>query len=196
MAEGAPRISTRGQRPPRSERTVTPQANWGNLRVRADGTSRETWYAALVLRLVVPLLLALHAPVPAAAQAEGRGLKLLHMQGCTGCHSLDGRDGVGPSLAGRLGGEARVVEAGVARTRPFDAAYVAESLRAPDDAVARGYPSGVMPAYALSDEQLAAVLAALAALPPAPAPSPWLPYGAVLALVAVGWWRRRATRAR
>jgi cytochrome c oxidase subunit II len=154
-----------------------------------------------VRRLVAQLLLVLATPVPAAAQDEGRGLKLLHMQGCTGCHSLDGRDGVGPTLAGRLGGEAQVVEAGVERTRPFDAAYVAESLRAPTDAVARGYPSGVMPAYALTDEQLAAVLAALAALPAAPASAPWVPYAMELlalaaALVGVGWWRRRATRGR
>jgi mono/diheme cytochrome c family protein len=151
--------------------------------------------------LVALLLLVLASPVPVAAQDEGRGLKLLHMQGCTGCHSLDGRDGVGPTLAGRLGGDARVVEAGVERTRPFDAAYVADSLRAPNDAVARGYPSGVMPAYVLTDEQLAAVLAALAALPTAPSGAPWVPYALELAalaaaLVGIGWWRRRATRGR
>lgn len=144
------------------------------------------------------------SPEAALAQDAGRGLKLLHMQGCTACHSLDGRSGVGPSLAGRWGGRASVIERpdGAPRVLRFDAAYLAHSLRAPDDALAEGYPAGIMPAYELSDEQRASIGAALAALPVEP-PAPWHGYGVALGLLAVAaaalalvGRRRRATRGR
>jgi len=136
-----------------------------------------------------------------AAQAEagepgpmGRGLKLMHMQGCTACHSLTGESGAGPTLAGRFARPTLVRSEGREYALPFDADYLARSLATPEAEVAVGFPRGVMPSYALDAEQLAAITETLRTLEPAPPPAARWPI-ALAALIAaagaLGWWRYR-----
>jgi cytochrome c oxidase subunit 2 len=159
----------------------------------------------------VPLLLcltALQGQVSAAlaeppVERVARGMKLLQMQGCTGCHSLDGRVSAGPTFAARFGSEVQVLRDGsLARVR-FDRDYLERSLLRPETEVAAGFAPGVMPTFILTDEQLDAIAAALeqlATAPPAapePAAAPWV-WLAALALSglagAILLWRRRALR--
>lgn len=121
-----------------------------------------------------------------------RGTRLLEMQGCTACHSLDGRISAGPTFLGRFGRATEVLVGGQAARVPFDAAYVGESLREPSRAIAKGFAPGVMPRFELTDEQTSAIVEALRALgreqvapgaPEQPAPITWL---ALFVLLFVG----------
>jgi cytochrome c oxidase subunit 2 len=75
---------------------------------------------------------------------------------CQACHSLDGEDGVGPSLKG------------VAQRVPegYDSvqAYLYESITEPDSYVRDGFMSGIMPHFSkgqLDDQSLADLIAFL-----------------------------------
>ena len=98
------------------------------------------------------------APAPAASGAAlvaaGRGLYA--SSGCSGCHSLDGSSGVGPTFKGLAGGQ--VTLAG-GQTLTADDAYLAESIRTPDAKLAEGYSAGAMPDLGLGDEDVAALVA-------------------------------------
>lgn len=79
---------------------------------------------------------------PRQPSGESRGLTLLNEQGCTGCHSLDGSEGIGPSLyhlSTHEGGQ------------PFDAEHIRRAIRDPGIEVAKGYEP-IMPTY--GEEQL------------------------------------------
>ncbi len=112
------------------------------------------------------------APQDPEAALIARGRKLLDMQGCTACHSLDGTVSAGPSFYGRFGKKVDVIVADRPHRVTFDAAYVRESVAEPGAAVTAGFAKGVMPQFTLTEEQLAAITAALAHLgeqPPLPA---------------------------
>jgi cytochrome c oxidase subunit 2 len=99
------------------------------------------------------------APPPAsgaALVAEGRAV--FASAGCSGCHSLDGSAGVGPTLKGVAGREVQLSDG---RTLRVDADYLAESISDPDAAVVEGYSPGTMPALGLSDAEVAALVAFL-----------------------------------
>ncbi|MCA9537530.1 MAG: hypothetical protein KC620_01505 [Myxococcales bacterium] len=129
--------------------------------------------------LIVWALTATALPARADDAAE-QGVELMARLGCLSCHSLDGTARVGPPLAGRFGSYVRVRVDGVVLTGPFDADYIARSLRDPQAEVAAGY-APVMPAYALDDTQVAAIAAALEALP---LPEPSEPHG--FAMLVIG----------
>jgi hypothetical protein len=91
-------------------------------------------------------------------------------------------------------------------SRPFDAEYLARSLASPETEVAVGFPRGVMPAYTLDREQLAAIEETLRTLEPEPPPTAIRRAILLVTLLSVAsvlsgwrlwrWWRqRRATRA-
>jgi uncharacterized membrane protein/mono/diheme cytochrome c family protein len=114
-----------------------------------------------------------HAEAPSdEASVIARGRKLLDMQGCTACHSLDGSVSAGPSFYGRFGKSVDVVVADRPRRLTFDEAYVRESVAEPGAAVTVGFAKGVMPQFTLTEEQLSAITAALAHLGEQPPLSP------------------------
>jgi cytochrome c2 len=61
--------------------------------------------------------------------------------GCSGCHSLDGSEGVGPSVQG-LAGSTVTLEDGTTVTA--DADYLARSITDPDAQISDGYQTGIM----------------------------------------------------
>lgn len=80
-----------------------------------------------------------------------RGEQLFTRQGCQACHSVDGTDGVGPSLLGLYGSE-REIDDGTTATADED--YLYESLVEPGERVTAGY-ANVMPAFGhLSDDEI------------------------------------------
>lgn len=101
------------------------------------------------------------APSPPAATGPeliAAGQELYTASGCSGCHSLDGSPGVGPTLKGIAGSQ--VTLAG-GQEVTADAAYLTEAIREPDARVVEGYPAGAMPDLGLSDEDIAALVAFL-----------------------------------
>lgn len=79
------------------------------------------------------------------------GEKVFGAYGCVACHSIDGSKGHGPSLKG-LVGSTRPIEGGA--PVKADAAYLKESIQAPNAKTAKGFPPGYMPPYKLSDKEI------------------------------------------
>lgn len=111
---------------------------------------------------------------------RGRGEKLLEQYGCNACHSLDGSEGVGPSLKGISGHAVTVVLPGGAEKQvTADAGYLRRAIREPAAELVKGYDD-MMPASLkadMPDEDLEAIVAYLLSLTDAPPPMP----GAALA---------------
>jgi cytochrome c oxidase subunit 2 len=74
-----------------------------------------------------------------------KGKELYETNGCAGCHSIDTEAiVVGPSLKG-IGSK-------------YDAAYLKTAIITPDTDVPEGFTKGVMPPFALSDADVAAII--------------------------------------
>jgi uncharacterized membrane protein len=119
------------------------------------------------------------------AALSARGRKLLDMQGCTACHSLDGSISAGPTFYGRFGSKVPVMVGDQQEQRLFDATYVKESIADPGAVVSQGFSRGVMPRFTLTGEQLKAItytiehladepLRTPRATPERPSPMRWL----------------------
>ena len=102
------------------------------------------------------------ATPPTATSAEGdtsvqKGKTLVAQQGCTGCHSTDGRSGVGPTWKGLFG--STVALAGGSSVTA-DEVYLKESLKNPNAKIVNGFSANVMPTRygtTLSDDDIAAI---------------------------------------
>jgi mono/diheme cytochrome c family protein len=160
---------------------------------------------AFCLRRLAPYIL-LSAAGPVVAQEwssdplASRGLRVLQMQGCVSCHSLDGSPSAGPSFAGRWGTAVSVRDrdqVGSIRQVLFDRTYLVHSLATPDAELAEGFAPGVMPTFSLSSEQTEAVAATLASLPgpePTRSDSFWeagVVIGCLVVFAAFLGWRLR-----
>lgn len=75
------------------------------------------------------------------ADLAARGEALWGSSGCAGCHSVDGSDGVGPTMQG-LAGSTVTLDDGSSATA--DDAYLARAITDPDAEVSEGYDAGVM----------------------------------------------------
>jgi cytochrome c oxidase subunit 2 len=84
------------------------------------------------------------------------GALLYRQRGCTQCHSIDGRAGIGPSFKDLFGGQDVLVDG----TRvDVDEDYVRESILYPQAKIVAGYDP-VMPTYRgrLKDEEITAII--------------------------------------
>ncbi|MCD4689021.1 MAG: cytochrome c oxidase subunit II [Desulfuromonadaceae bacterium] len=79
-----------------------------------------------------------------AAPVEGPALLTRH--GCSGCHSLDGSQRVGPTFQGLFGRQVQVVSKGQEQNLTVDRDYVQRSILEPQADLVRGY-APVMPSY-------------------------------------------------
>jgi cytochrome c2 len=71
------------------------------------------------------------------------GAKLYESLGCTGCHSLTGAKGVGPTFKGLYGSQ---VQLSNGQTVTANDAYLLESILDPNKQIVKGFPKGVMSA--------------------------------------------------
>lgn len=89
-----------------------------------------------------------------AADPVARGRKLTEVNGCTACHSLDGKTGIGPTWKGIYG---RQEELNDGTRVTADNAYIAESIKNPSAKIVKGFQN-VMPMLNLTDAQIADVI--------------------------------------
>ncbi len=89
-----------------------------------------------------------------------RGRRVFDEQGCSGCHSVDGSPGVGPSLKGVWGRRERL-QGGA--TVLVDENYVRESVLAPGAKIVAGYEN-VMPQIPVEERDLLGIIAYLQSL--------------------------------
>jgi len=82
-------------------------------------------------------------PVQATPALVAHGKSLFAADGCSGCHSLTGTAGAGPSLKGVAGSKVTLV---TGQTITADDAYLQESIASPDAQIVKGYRAGLMPA--------------------------------------------------
>lgn len=78
---------------------------------------------------------------------EHEGLSLIKKNGCTGCHSLDGKKGVSTTFKNLYGTKRVVITSGNEREAIADDFYIKQSVFNPSADVVKGYPDGVMKSY-------------------------------------------------
>lgn len=79
----------------------------------------------------------------APAGTAARGKDLFTADGCGSCHSLDGTNGVGPTLQNLAGSTVTLSDGS---TVTADGAYLAKSITDPDAEIVKGFQKGVMSA--------------------------------------------------
>ncbi|QEM69293.1 cytochrome c oxidase subunit II [Geobacter sp. FeAm09] len=94
-----------------------------------------------------------------AAGEEPAGHELLEKHGCLGCHSLDGRPGIGPTFKGIWGRSTTVMSNGRERRITVDEAYLRRSLLEPNADVVKGFQP-IMPPFAgvLKEGEIKAII--------------------------------------
>ena len=100
------------------------------------------------------------APAAGADAKAAQGQALALSKGCVACHGVDGSAGVGPGWKG-LSGKTQTLADG--STVLADEAYLRRAIQAPQAQVVKGFPP-VMPTVALSDDELAALVAYIQSL--------------------------------
>ncbi len=87
--------------------------------------------------------------------SPARGQKLYSQIGCSGCHSLDGAKGIGPTWKGVYGSQVPLSDGSVVTA---DDAYIRESIKFPLKKIVEGFKPG-MPDFGLTDKQINDLLA-------------------------------------
>jgi len=90
------------------------------------------------------------AQVPSAGQPADPGYRLLESKECLSCHSIDGSEGIGPTLKGILGRTEKMTDGS---TITVDAAYLTESIVKPEAKIPQGYDD-LMTKTELTDEEV------------------------------------------
>jgi mono/diheme cytochrome c family protein len=80
-------------------------------------------------------------PVQVTPALVARGKALYTGDGCSGCHSLSGTPGAGPSFKGLAGGTSTLT---TGQTITADDAYLERSIADPDAQIVKGYHQGIM----------------------------------------------------
>jgi cytochrome c oxidase subunit 2 len=127
-------------------------------------TARRRWYTAMIVATTVAAGACASGGDSTATPAE-RGKAIAMRAGCTSCHGATSVRGLGPTWNGLAGSTVKLDNGS---TIVADSAYLVESIRSPAAKKAAGY-SIAMPAVALSDDEVMAVVAyieSLAARPP------------------------------
>jgi cytochrome c oxidase subunit 2 len=87
--------------------------------------------------------------------SPSRGEKLYTQIGCSGCHSLTGAEGLGPTWKHLFGEEVRLTDGSVVIA---DDAYLTESIKFPQNKIVANFKPG-MPDFKLTDKQIADLVA-------------------------------------
>jgi cytochrome c oxidase subunit 2 len=93
---------------------------------------------------------------PIGGTLADKGRALFGSKACVGCHSLDGKKGVGPTFKGLFGSKEKTNKGEVT----VDENFLRESILNPNEKVTDGYPAGVMPPFAgqLNDDEVNALI--------------------------------------
>ena len=86
------------------------------------------------------------------------GAKLAKDKGCLGCHSTDGKPGVGPTFKGMYQSRVTVRQEGTKVQVEVDDAYLRESIRQPEVKVVGGFQAIMPPFPDLTDKELEALV--------------------------------------
>ena len=89
---------------------------------------------------------------------EDRGMELALLNGCAGCHTVDGEPGLGPTWQGIFGSREDLEDGS---TVTVDAEYITESVRNPGLKIVRGFDA-IMPTFdeeTLPADDVAAIIA-------------------------------------
>lgn len=78
---------------------------------------------------------------------NNEGLIILTNNACTGCHSLDGSQLVGPTFKDLIGSKSKVNTDGELRKVEVDINYIKDAIYEPNKDVVEGYPTGLMQSY-------------------------------------------------
>jgi mono/diheme cytochrome c family protein len=97
------------------------------------------------------------SPAGGGEDLAATGQQLATTNGCTGCHSIDGAAGAGPTWQGLYGHEVTLSDGS---TVTADDAYIAESIHDPSAQIVEGF-SDIMPKTFAdwSDDQVNAIIA-------------------------------------
>lgn len=85
---------------------------------------------------------------------EGQNLAVL--KGCTACHSVDDSTKIAPPWRGLYGSQVELADGSKVTV---DEAYLTESITAPNAKLAKGFTRGSMPAIALTEYEIASLVA-------------------------------------
>lgn len=80
---------------------------------------------------------------PTGGGSAARGKTLFSSDGCSACHSLDGANGVGPTVKGLAGSQVELVDGSIVAA---DREYLRKAITDADAQIVRGYQRGVMSA--------------------------------------------------
>jgi cytochrome c oxidase subunit II len=116
------------------------------------GTGHEQMSAKI--RVVDASTFAAKTPPAVAAQPTDPAYKLLDAKDCLTCHSIDGSDGIGPTLKGVYGRKTKLKNGS---TVTADDVYLRESIVNPSKQVVDGFDD-VMPKPELTDEEINALV--------------------------------------
>ncbi len=93
-----------------------------------------------------------------ASSGEPRGVAgLLAEEGCLDCHSLSGREDVGPTFLGLYGSTRTVMWGNTEREMVADETYLQRAILDPDAEYVKGYETN-MPVPELTDEEVQAII--------------------------------------
>lgn len=107
------------------------------------------------LEALVEYIKQVSAPPAAAVDLNEAGQKVAEINGCLSCHSIDGSAGVGPTWKGLFGKSETLTDGS---TVTVDEAFLGESISDPNATIIAGF-APIMPPFALSEEDMAAVIA-------------------------------------
>jgi cytochrome c oxidase subunit 2 len=91
----------------------------------------------------------------APGSAAALGKELFETRGCDACHSVDGSEGVGPTMKGLYGHEVQMEDGS---SEPADEAHLEEEIRDPSKRIVKGFQP-LMPELPLTDEEVKALIA-------------------------------------
>ncbi|HXW69733.1 MAG TPA: cytochrome c oxidase subunit II [Dissulfurispiraceae bacterium] len=95
-----------------------------------------------------------------AAGAKERGMNLLQVKGCLGCHTTDGTKKIGPTFKGLFGRKETVITDGREHEIIVDEAFIRKAVLQPGADLVKGYPK-IMPKLPVTPEELDAIVATL-----------------------------------
>ena len=86
-----------------------------------------------------------------------KGMELIKLKGCIGCHTVDGTPRIGPTLKGVYRKKVVVITGGKEREITADEAYLKRSIEDPKADIVKGFQP-IMPPQNLSEEELSSII--------------------------------------